>query len=559
MKTGIFIILFLGLFIFSAQATELNAPNDTTYIFLKDYGLYKTRKKNAIKQFYKALDDLKTDQPKILVFSTGTYHFYPDGCKTKVYYEANTTNENPKVCAFHFENIKNLVIDGRGSHLIFHQEMQPFTFDNCQNITLKNMTIDWEQPFIAQAEVLRVTEHYMDIGLDPRESPYRIVDGKIFFEIGNGQQNEWNSTLEFDRKGRFIVPQTGGTPCLGDHWNAYHAEPTMPGIVRLHFSFERKPQIGNYLVMSHAKASHAGVFIHESENVEVNNLRLYHAVGPGIMANHCKNLIIDRYQAIPNRSKNRYFSGLAEGLQLSGCIGEVVVKNSTFQGLTSDALVISNAIINKSTSESQAVKELKENGSHATEVAIKQNTFNSCRGSGIVLTSADKVQIQNNMFETSGSAVLIAGVSDTERQANGVSDVKVFDNTFNSYCNSSTYSLCEAIISVFPSIPKINEQSLPYHKNISIQNNRFYPFDIPLIYALSVDGLVFQNNTINKSSDISPFHDRQYNFSFEYCKNIKVTNNIFSDDIEGKNILLQKTPQNQLNTDLTHTFEIVRY
>lgn len=556
MKTGIFIILFLGLFIFSAQATELNSPTDTTYIFLKDYGLYKTRKKNAIKHFYKALDDLKTDQPKILVFSTGTYHFYPDGCKTKVYYEAGSTNENPKVCAFHFENIKNLVIDGRGSHLIFHQEMQPFTFDNCQNITLKNMTIDWEQPFIAQAEVLRVTEHYMDIGLDPRESPYRLVDGKIFFEIGNGQQNEWKSTLEFDRKGRFIVPQTGEMPCLGEHWDAYHAEPTMPGIVRLHFSFERKPQIGNYLILQHSEPASAGVFITESKNLTIQNLRLYHSPGHGVLAQRSKDLTFNEFQAIPNRSRNRYFASNGNGLNIVNCSGNVSVNNCTFQGLANEAVSSENinAFIDEITSENDAeILDL------ATQLTIRNSAFKNSPGSGIRIATTGKVIIENNSFESSGSAILITSNLESTHRSSATSEVLIQDNIFFPICNSGIYSNNEAIITIKGNSTPANEQPIFYRQNIRIEGNQFSVFDYPLLFAQFVDGLSFNRNTVERSLDFAPFNNRQYSLSFEQCKSVNILNNSFSEDVLGKNIFLKKTPENQLNIDLNSKLRIEKY
>ena len=617
MKPGFLIILFSWLFTFAVQASASEIPNDTTYIFLKDYGLYKTRKKNAIKYFYKALEDLKTDQPKILVFSTGTYHFYPDGCITKVYYEANTSNEAPKVCAFHFENIKNLVIDGRGSHLIFHSEMQPFTFDNCENITLKNLAIEWEQPFIAQAEVLRVNDHYMDIGLDPRESPYRLVEGKILFDVGNGQLNEWNKTLEFDRKGRYIVPYTGDVPCLGEDWDAYFAEATMPGIVRLHFDFNRKPQIGNYLVMQHATPTHAGIFISESENISIENLRLFHAPGSGILAQCSKNLEFDRYQAIPNRSKIRYFGGGFNGLQIVNCQGNVLVDNCTFEGIVnepvnvhgisvrveevmSDNLVkcsylnkqskITNwaragdvvnfiganatntvktvtsidkehfsLLLGKAIPANLKAGDIIENLSWTPDLTIKNSNFKSSRASGLVLSTPGKVVIENNTFESSGSAILIAGNANTSLKTGAVTDVSISRNIFTSFCNTSTYQYNEAIISIYPIIPTINDDTPVYHRNISIQNNQFNPFDYPLLYVLSVEGLSFYGNTITRSNDFAPFQNRLYTFSLEFCKQINITSNNISDDLLGRNIYLKKTPENQLKTDMESIFTVEKF
>ncbi|WP_045030341.1 right-handed parallel beta-helix repeat-containing protein [Draconibacterium sediminis] len=617
MRPGFLIILFSWLFSFTVQASASEIPNDTTYIFLKDYGLYKTRKNNAIKHFYKALEDLKTDQPKVLVFSTGTYHFYPDDCKTKVYYQANTLNAGPKVCAFHFENIKNLVIDGRGSHLIFHQEMQPFTFDNCENITLKNVTIDWEQPFIAQAEVLRATDLYIDIALNPRETPYHLEEGKIYFDVGNGRTNEWEKTLEFDRNGRFIVPHTGDNPCLGEDWEAYTAEATMPGIVRLHFNFKRKPQIGNFLVMQHATPTHAGIFISESENIAIENTRLYHAAGSGILSQYSKNLEFDRYQAVPNRSKIRYFGGGFDGLRIVNCQGKVWVNNCTFEGLVNEPVyvygisvrvdeVISGNEVKCSHLDKQSeiqnwarpgdqvnfvgaditstVKTITpiddmqfsllldqpiptnlqagaciENLSWTQDLTIRNSNFKSSRASGIVLATPGKVLIENNTFESSGSAILIAGDANTSLKTGGVSDVSISGNIFTSLCNSSTYRYNEAVISINPVIPALNDNNPGYHRNISIQHNQFDPFDYPLLYALSAEALSFKGNTITRNYDFSPFHNRLYTFSLEYCKLIEIIGNNISDDVLGRNIYLKRTPENELKTDMESIFTFEKY
>lgn len=617
MKYTFLIILFSWLFTFTLHASDSEAPNDTTYIFLKDYGLYKTRKKNAIKYFYKALDDLKTDQPKVLVFSTGIYHFYPDGCKTKVYYEANTINAGPKVCAFHFENVKNLVIDGRGSHLIFHQEIQPFTFDNCENITLKNVTIDWEQPFIAQAEVLRVNDRYMDIALNPKETPYHLEEGKIFFDVGNGRTNEWKQTLEIDREGRYIVPQTGDLPCLGEGWNAYTAEATMPGIVRLHFNFKRKSQIGNFLIMQHASPTHAGVFISESNKITIKNLRLYHAAGSGILAQYSKNIEFDGYQAIPNRTRMRYFGGGFDGLQIVNCQGNVLVNNCTFEGLINQPVTIhsisvrvdevmsanqikcsyldkQNEIQNwahsgdrinfigaNSTNTIKTITDIDEqhfsllfeqpvptnlqaatiieNLSWIPDLTIKSSNFKNSRASGLVVATAGKVEIENNTFESSGSAIRIAGDANTSQKTGGATDVSISSNIFTSLCNTSAYHYNEAIISIYPIIPALNDDTPVFHRNISIQNNLFNSFDYPLLYALSVDELSFTGNTVTRSYDFEPFHNRLYTFSIEYCKRINITGNNLSNDVLGNNIYLKKTPINQLKTDIESIFTVEEY
>ena len=613
------IILFFSISIVSeSRGTE---KQDTTYIFLRDYGLHKTRNKNCIKYINKALEDdlLKQDNPKMLVFSPGEYHFYREDAKTKVYYESNTTDVNPKVCAFLFENVNNLTIDGRGSTLIFHEQMQPFTFDNCSNIELKNINIDWENPLIAQAEVLRTTEHYIDLVIDFRDTPYRIIDDKLFFDVNRQQQNQWRSTLEFDRKGRYIVPQTGDNGCLGEGWENYRAVTTMPGIVRLYNDFERLPKEGNFLVMRHATRAHAGIFILESKNVTIKNLNLYHATGLGILAQFSEDLVFDEYRAVPNLGRNHYFGGGDDGIQVSNCKGQVSIQNCEFAGLMDDPVnvhgtsvqvqqIVSptqikcrfmhpqsvgmnwgrpNDIIGFIENESmrslgsgkitefrlldkenfiltfvEAVPEslqksdALENLTWMPDLIVKNSHFGNSRARGLLVSTPGKVRIENNVFESSGSAILIAGDANGWFESGAVRDVLIHDNTFNDLCITSPYQYCEAIISIYPIIPQLDENTPAFHKNIRIEGNRFHPFDYPILFARSVVNLSFTNNTLIRSFNFEPYHPRHFNFTFEYCSQLTISNNSFPEDLLGKSIFLRKTPLRELELDAQNYFQV---
>lgn len=593
--------------------------SDTTFIFLKDYGLEKTRKKDATKYINKVFDDLKTDNPKVLVFTRGTYHFYPEKCRTKIYYESNTTDINPKVCAFLFEEVNNLVIDGRGSTLIFHGQMQPFTFDNCTNITLKNITIDWETPLIAQGEILKTNENYVDIGINHREFPHRIIDGKLVFDVYGGKQNPWKGSMEFNRKDRYVESQTGDWGCLGRGWNNYHAEATMPGIIRLHHKFLRLPKVGNFLVLRHAERVHSGVFIFESKDIRIKNLNLYHATGLGILAQFSENLTFDGYRAVPNRNKNHYFGGGDDGLQISNCKGQVTVRDCMFEGLMDDPINVHGTSVQ--IQEIISSKELKckfmhhqsvglnwghagdqisfienkkmnslgmgevtgfksidneyftvkftdnipknielgdalENLTWSPDFTVSNSHFKSCRARGLLVSTHGKVLIENNIFDSSGSAILIAGDANGWFESGAVNDVLIKGNTFTELCNTSSYQFCEGIISIFPIIPTLDNTTPTFHKNIRIENNQFNPFDYPILFARSVDGISFTGNSVTRSHTFEPYHNRQYTFTFENCVNAKITDNTFSEDLLGKNILLKKTNPEQLTNDLGESFTI---
>lgn len=586
------------------------AKADTTFIYLKDFGLRNTKKKDCHKFINDALKTIEPGKPTVLVFTRGEYHFYPEQASKRNYFESNTTDVNPRNCSFLFENMNNIIIEGNGSSLIFHEQMQPFTFDNCQNVTLRNVNIDWEQPLIAQAQVLQVKENSIRVSINLKESPFRIEEGKLFFGTTKDKQQPWKSTMEFDRDGRFVVPQTGDWGCLGRGWENYLAENILPGTIEIHFPFLRKPAVGNYLIMRHAERIHSGIFIQNSKNIKVENLNLFHATGLGILAQFSEDLTFDGYRAIPNKAKNRYFGGGDDGIQISNCKGQITITNCEFAGLMDDPVnvhgtsvqvveimgskqlkcrfmhhqsiglnwghrgdkvsFIENSVMKSLglgeiasfklldnetflvTFKTDIPKQLEvgdalENLTWSPDLLVTNSHFKSCRARGLLVSTPGKVVIENNIFESSGSAILIAGDANNWFESGAVNDVIIKNNVFTELCNTSSYQFCEGIISIYPEIPMLNAETPPFHKNIRIENNQFNPFDYPVLFARSVDGISFSNNTITRSTRFEPYHSRKYTFSLEACKNATISNNTFSGEVLGMNILLKWTPENELH------------
>ena len=610
-RSAILLILLWG--IFSSPKSFSKKQNisaaDTTFIYMKMYGVTNNGKNDVVRLTNNALKQMKGDNPKVIIFEHGVYHFYPEDCERRNYFESNTTDKNPRICALLFEGAKNLIIRGNGSHFIFHKQMQPFTFDNCENIVLKDISIDWENPLTAQAEVANITDEFMDLKIDQKEFPYKLANDKLVF-VGRDWQNKWKSTMEFDRAGRFVVQQTGDRGCLGPNWQNYTAENIIPGLVRLNYHFERKPAIGNFLVLRHSERIHSGIFIQNSKNIEIKNVTLYHATGLGILAQFSENLVFDRYRAIPNSLKNRYFGGGDDGLQVSNCKGNVIVRYCEFSGLMDDPInvhgtsvqvtdIISDqqlkcrfmhhqseglnwghpgdriGFIENSSMKTFAygelvsfepinhetfvltfknpipkeleIKDALENLTWTPDLLVEHSHFKSCRARGLLVSTPGKVVIQDNTFESSGSAILIAGDANNWFESGAVSDVRIQNNVFTELCNTSSYQFCEGIISIYPEIPKLNKKTPCFHKNITISGNEFHPFDFPVLFARSVNGITFSNNTLTRSNRFEPYHNRKYTYSFEACKSINLSGNTYNGEILGKNILLKWTNKDELH------------
>ena len=93
------------------------------------------------------------------------------------------------------------------------------------------------------------------------------------------------------------------------------------------------------------------------------------------------------------------------------------------------------------------------------------------------------------------------------------------------------FQFTNAIISIYPEIPDLKSQEKYFHggegSGVVIEKNTFETFDIPIVYAKSLDGMVFRDNTIIENNDYEPFHWNRYRFLFDRVTNVIIENNNF--------------------------------
>jgi hypothetical protein len=569
-------------------------------INVTDFGALPDSRENAVAGVRKAIEACRGEEAAVLVFPKGRYDFWAQHSEEIEYHESNTTDNNPKICPVVLRGMKNVTIDGNGSEFVCHGRMQPLTLDHCQGVTVRNLQIDWDIPFVAQARIVKVEADHIDIKINKAESPFEIADGKIFFH-GEGWKSRWWGCMEFDAESRIIAPQSGDSP-LGGGWDKYQARELGDGLVRLECDFKRKPKAGNILIMRHSVRDHAGVFIYRCKDTVFESVNLYAAAGLGFLGQFSESITLKNTNVMPNYAKGRYQSGHADGFQVSNCRGHIVVDGCKFEGLMDDPINVHGTSVKivevkrpdrmvcrfmhgmstgmtwgragdrvgfidhksmatvalgtvKSYSridrdrfevefdaavpEEVAAGDALENLTWAPDLTVRNSTFGSCRARGLLVSTPGRVVIENNDFMSSGAAILIAGDANGWYESGAVRDVLIRGNRFHPSCLTSPYQFCEGIISICPIIPECNPEK-PFHRNIRIEGNQFDVFNHSVLYALSVDGLRFSGNTIRHNTRYKPWQRREAMLTFEACKNVQVTGNRLADDVPVKNIIAEK-------------------
>jgi hypothetical protein len=602
-QKSVFLWIILAMTITGCSQKEAVIVNVT------DFGLKPGSKENAIPAVIKALDECKKHPNAILKFEKGRYDFSIDPAHTREYFESNTTNDGHKNLAILVEGFTGLAIDGSGSEFVFHGAIQPITVDHSENITIQNVNIDWDIPLTSQAKVLAASPINIDLEIDTIQYPYEITNAKLIFK-GENWKAEPNGFMEYVAGKHLIAAGTGDEGCIRGNMNKSSYEEVKQGTVRMKGDFTRTPAVGNYLIMRHSKRDHAGIFIQESNHVKLENVNVYHCAGLGVLAQFSRNLDYKNVKFMPNAAKNRYLSGHDDGFQVSNCAGNVTISNCEFGGLMDDPINVHGTSVkiiekisdqklkcrfmheqstgmtwghlndtigyleneNMQTLGKGTLKSFEklnrdefivefnnavpagivagdalENLSWSPAVTIQNCKFNSCRARGLLVSTPGKVVIDRNQFESSGSAILIAGDANGWYESGAVTDVTITNNTFKDACLTSMYQFCEGIISIDPIIPKLDSLKA-YHRNITIEQNTFMAFDYPVLYALSVDGIRFNHNKITRSHAFEPFHVRKHCLTFNACLNVEVKGNVFEGDVLASDISFEKMDPKQIKS-----------
>lgn len=170
-----------------------------------------------------------------------------------------------------------------------------------------------------------------------------------------------------------------------------------------------------------------------------------------------------------------------------------------------------------------------ENLTWTPEVLFSGNTIRNNRARGTLFSTPKKTVVEDNLFDhTSGTAILLCGDCNGWFETGACRNVIIRRNKFvNALTNM--FQFTNAVISIYPEIPNLKDQQKYFHggskEGIVIEDNEFDTFDAPILYAKSVDGLVFRNNTIKQNTDYKPFHWNTNRFLLERVTNVQIQEN----------------------------------
>ena len=541
---------------------------------------------NSIFLWQEALAEAMKSNDKEICFSPGVYEFFPEGCSQRYCYFSNN-DEGVKTICLDLVNLSDIKIIGDNTQLFFHGRISPIVADNCQNLAISNLSIDFEDSFVSDADVVEVDG---DVTYLKISGKHFVRDGKIIFtdDFYNNLSGRIH-VYSYDTEKKEVIWQKGAN-CTIFNSNVV-VKDNLVGVTGLVGKIK-----SDALILKHEARLCPGVVFNNCKDVVVNNVTIHHAAGMGLLAQVCENVALEGVKVAPN---NRRCSASDDALHIMECRGKIKLNKCQLSGTLDDALNVHGMYfklklrepgwkyyylkaghfqqqgifaahtgdtvellksdtlkpygtikltdtwqINKSQifvefDESTLPKEY-EFGDVArildaanASLEITNCSFASLNGRGVLASGLKNVVIKDNYFHCAGAGVFVSGDGRYWYESGPVENMEISNNTFNNCCYNSNGATRETI-AVFPEIHKFVPNFFS-HGNFSITNNKIITNKRCLIAFTSVKEATVKGNSfiLDNTYTFNPPATVAYSFTtkdfpsvaYQYCDKVVCENN----------------------------------
>ena len=517
-----------------------------------DYGVMPdTYCETALENFLSSIP--QDEEEKTIVFEKGTYLIDATKLREQKLYITNTAgdkeyskDETPHLsrAPFCFNGLKNVTVDGNGAKFIIHGKSTNAVIDNCEDITIQNLTITADNPEMHELKVINKGLFYVDYEID-EQTKYVNEKGKLYF-VGHDYKRKFKDK---SKTAWWIAHFPKDKPhfCQRTYHplrDAFKVSEMGKRRIRAYTFTANKFQVGDKYYLYDVRRQYAGIFVQNSKNVTLHNVKQRFNYSLAFVAQNTENITLTNLDFSPE--KERAMCSVADFIQICMCRGKVTVKDSYFSGAGDDcmnvhgfhfkivdkkndkitvrfmhpqshgynafeigdeiefinpetllpkgsACVVGSAMISEydvelklDIADGAVVGEYVENATACPQVEFVNNEIDRIITRGLLLTTRGKTNIENNHFySTTMSGILLSDDADNWYESGMCLDMTIKNNKFD-YCGENGILIK----------PENKRYAGAVHKNITIEGNTFKKCERTCFDIKDSDNIIIKNNSI---------------------------------------------------------------
>lgn len=286
----------------------------TTFGAIPDDGI------NDSEAFRAAMKFCRETSGTILYIPPGIYNFRDEEA-VKIEYEAisGQYGENvqghlfkvdaPYVKALDLHGSKNITIEAEGATLLLEGWYETISIIEAHNITIRGLTITHKRPPYTIGTITNVSDKNFDMHIDTLRYSFlkNNITGRIhFFDV----EKQRIYTGAWHEKKELIDKET----------------------IRVYSS--ARPKSGDFCILRHSAHYRAGIFIKESSDILIENVKIHSQPGMGIVGHRSENITMKNLQVIPESGS--VISTNTDATHFTSCKGKIILDACKFGGQGDD-------------------------------------------------------------------------------------------------------------------------------------------------------------------------------------------------------------------------------
>ncbi len=282
------------------------------------------------------------------VIPKGDYTLGLEDTKQEFLYLSNNDG-GVKNIAFLLDGLKNVVLDFSGSTITFQGRIAPFIVRNCENVTLKNLTVQYDRPFFTCGKIVEHGDDFARLVINKSVFPYRVERGTIIFESATWEKSMEegiNLFIEMDNERKrpayntaIVLPLIGNEvkrhptpPIYQEAWTATEDE---NGDVILHGNFAFLTGNNRFMITHEERWNPVWAAI-DSKNLRLQDVMMHESGTMGALFQNCENITLKRLCAKARDDENYLVSTNTDATHYVNCRGKIVLKDCVFENMMDD-------------------------------------------------------------------------------------------------------------------------------------------------------------------------------------------------------------------------------
>lgn len=315
--------------------------------------------------------------------------------------------------AFYLHGLKNVELDFAGAIITLHGRIQPFLLDSCENVTIRNVTVEYDRSFYTELEIIRNENDNLHLRPLP-QFPCRVENGYLIPYGSHWENRSLNQGDMFLQAFDTVTGEGTGLAVvvIGERVSLHDTPPCEVQHLKVR---EHNGEIilsGNIppewdhtmtVVLAHEFRDISSVYLCRSSTITISNYRILNGAGMGVLGMYSKNITIERLLLTRDARSHGIIANVADAIHLIASSGSIVIRDCICEGMVDDALNIHTNYLEVTEAKGTVLKVLRHKESHMLNAHFQ------------LLGIGDCIAIHN-------------GLSMENRQTTVIRDFRVLDN-----------------------------------------------------------------------------------------------------------------------------------